>query len=1108
MEHFEEPEDNNPNYPCGICNKIITRNKKYIRCNICNFRIHIKCNQTDEVTYQKMTQYEESMICIKCNENNLPFFNTSQETNNILSISPSNNSLKLFFKGINDLMNNQNINDEDNIPPINCKYEDISSFNYKTNNRDISLFHLNIASLGKHKEELETILTMLKVKFDIIGITETKIKKNIAPIFDTSLEGYTSYQTPTEGDKGGVSLYISKKLKCKRRNDLESIIYKTKELESVFIELIMNNKKKKNIIIGCIYRHPNMEIAEFNDYFINPLMNKLSKENKTFFLLGDFNIDLLKIDIENNITNFFDILTSNLIVPHIILPTRITPNSRTLIDNIFSNSLNFLQGTSGNFTFSISDHLAQFLIIAENYDYIITKSNIFKRDTKNFDKENFLIEISNINWDTVIQIEQEDPNVSFNSFEKTLNLLIDKYIPLKKITKNDQKLKCKPWITKGIRKSIKRREKLYKKFIKSKNQKSKDELHQNYKELRNHIVTIIRESKKLHFKKYFTENINNIQNTWKGIKAVININSSNKREPSCITVNNNIITEPKEIANNFNNYFATIGQNLQSEIYQKDNNYKEYLTQGNNYSFFIEPTDRGEIISIINNININKATGPHSIPSDILHIIKHYVADPLAKIINLSFLKGIYIDNLKIAKTIPIFKDKGSNLDCSNYRPISLLSNINKIIEKLMHSRLYNFLSIHNCIYDYQFGFRKNHSTNHALLNLTEEIREALDNNSFAAGVFVDLQKAFDTVDHTILLNKLNYYGIRGITNNWFKSYLSNRKQYVTINGFESEVAIMKYGVPQGSVLGPLLFIVYINDLHSAIKYCSIRHFADDTNLLITNKNIKQLKKQLNLDLRNLNKWLKANKISLNASKTELLVFRHPNKKITYDLKLKINGKRLIPSKFVKYLGLIIDPHLNWRYHTDILASKLSRTIGMLCKIRHYVDYNTLRSIYYGIFSSLMTYGSQIWGQLQNKYVNRILKLQDKAVRIINFVSSFDSRNPLYLKSKILKFNDNINLLNFIFVYDSLKNNLPTIFNNKFTRVNKYHNYNTRNAIQNKVALPKIKTQIYGIKSIKFQCSSSWNFFIGKYPSKDLFDKTRSFCKTFITQNLLENYKD
>ena len=365
-------------------------------------------------------------------------------------------------------------------------------------------------------------------------------------------------------------------------------------------------------------------------------------------------------------------------------------------------------------------------------------------------------------------------------------------------------------------------------------------------------------------------------------------------------------------------------------------------------------------VDIINNISVNKATGPHSIPTNILHLIKFNISEPLAKIVNLSFDKGIYFDCLKISKTIPTYKDKGSNLDCSNYRPISLLSNINKIIETLMHKRLYKFLTIHNCIYDLQFGFREKHSTNHALLHLTEDIRSALDDNSFAVGVFIDLQKAFDTVDHKILLDKLDYYGIRGLANDWFRSYLTNRKQFVTINGSDSDEVTMHIGVPQGSVLGPLLFLIYINDLHFAIKTCTTRHFAEDTNLLIKNKSLKQLKKYLNLDLRNLCNWLKANKISLNASKTELIVFRHPCKKMNYDLRIKIDGKKLFPSKYVKYLGISMDSHLNWSHHTNIIASKLSCAIGMLSEIRHYVSDSTLRSIYYGIFSSILTYGCQI----------------------------------------------------------------------------------------------------------------------------------------------------
>ena len=338
-----------------------------------------------------------------------------------------------------------------------------------------------------------------------------------------------------------------------------------------------------------------------------------------------------------------------------------------------------------------------------------------------------------------------------------------------------------------------------------------------------------------------------------------------------------------------------------------------------------------------------------------------------------------------------------------------------------MHERLYSFLSKHKCIYDRQFGFRNRHSTNHALLDLIEDIRNAMDNNKFAVGVFVDLQKAFDTVDHNILLNKLDHYGIRGVANNWFKSYLSNRKQFVTINGVNSDLQSMKFGVPPGSVLGPLLFLIYINDLHSAIKFCTTRHFADDTNLVIKNKSMKQLKKQLNFDLCKLVSWLKANKISLNKSKTEMLIFRHPNKTLDYVLKIKLDGKKIYPSKYVKYLGILIDPYLNLSYHIDLLAPKLSRANGILSKLRHFVTIDNLRNIYFGIFSSILTSSAQIWGQHHNNHVKRVIKLQDKSIRIINFAEYREPTLNLYKKSKILKFTDNITLNNYMYVHDSLK---------------------------------------------------------------------------------------
>ena len=220
------------------------------------------------------------------------------------------------------------------------------------------------------------------------------------------------------------------------------------------------------------------------------------------------------------------------------------------------------------------------------------------------------------------------------------------------------------------------------------------------------------------------------------------------------------------------------------------------MGEHNPNSFFINPTSYTEIFTEINKLKSKKANGPTSIPTNILKLMQPSIVQPLVEIINLSFNSGKYIDSLKISKVIPIFKEKGSDLEYTNYRPISLLSNINKIIEKILHERLFNFLEKYNCIYNLQFGFRKGHSTNHCLFDLTENIRKAIDENKYAVGVFVDLQKAFDTVDHEILLKKLFHYGIRGTALNWFKSYLLDRQQFVYINGIESDIRKMEYGVP------------------------------------------------------------------------------------------------------------------------------------------------------------------------------------------------------------------------------------------------------------------------------------------------------------------------
>ena len=397
-----------------------------------------------------------------------------------------------------------------------------------------------------------------------------------------------------------------------------------------------------------------------------------------------------------------------------------------------------------------------------------------------------------------------------------------------------------------------------------------------------------------------------------------------------------------------------------------------------------------------------------------------------------------------------------------------------------MYSRFYNFLNLFNCISELQFGFRSKHSTSHTLVSITEKIREALDTGHFACGVFIDLQKAFDTVDHDILVSKLEHYGARGIAKNWFSSYLHNRKQCVTINGFKSSFNDISYGVPQGSVLGPLLFLMYINDLSESVKNSIVHHFADDTNLLCINKSLKLLCKQINYDLKGITHWLNANRISLNVSKTEFVIFRSPRKIIDFDIKIKLNGQRLYQSSYIKYLGVLVDEHLSWKPQIYELTKKLNRSNSMLSKIRHYVNKKTIRSLYFSLFASHISYCCQVWGQSGNYHLNKVLSVQRCALRIIEFKPFHSDVSSLFHNLNIPLFSNLVRMSNIMFVFESLTNYLPSPISNFFSQCRHVYSYNTRNIENGKLVLPIFKGMKYGKYSIKYQCTAEWNKLISK----------------------------
>ena len=359
----------------------------------------------------------------------------------------------------------------------------------------------------------------------------------------------------------------------------------------------------------------------------------------------------------------------------------------------------------------------------------------------------------------------------------------------------------------------------------------------------------------------------------------------------------------------------------------------------------------------------------------------------------------------------------------SNYRPISLLPTLSKIFEKLMYARLISFFSKHNILYENQFGFQSNMSTEYAVNQVLNYIVETLEKNEVGVCIFLDFAKAFDTVNHDILLDKLERYGIRGIALSWIRNYLINRMQCTEIGDVQSELELIKCGVPQGSVLGPLLFLIYINDIVNSSKLFQFTLFADDTSLYYSCKNTHNLEKVINDELAKISDWLSANRLSLNVAKSKLLYFTNKNRNFLKGIKIEINNQTLQEVDSAKYLGVHVDNKLSWNVHTNNIKLRLSKGISMLAKIRHYVPESVLRSLYFTFINSHTGYNLLNWGTAPSTYIDTISAKTRKAIRIISFENKDEPALPLFKKHSILPLEKDFELKQAIFMW-KLENNL------------------------------------------------------------------------------------
>lgn len=885
-------------------------------------------------------------------------------------------------------INNINIIHKNNSIPI---------FSHKD---DLKIVYFNIRSLRNKLYDLEIIVNSFTILPDIIILTEIWIKPSENDKYN--LANYKSFfVNRTTTQSGGVCIFVKNELSTNE-------IISEDSLETSWLGIKI---MKHNLNIFGIYRSPSSNQEQFLQKFENILSN-----NSKNIIIGDFNLDLLKQNTTN--TKYLEIIEN---YGHTILnkinknhPTRLTSSTSTIIDHIITDCFKFSYQLTLSDS-SISDHKQITLNVTT---------------TQPINRRQMMTEQTIINYEKIIAtnvLSNLQPN-NMDAFVSSLQNIIKENT--KTIKLRNKYTKRKIWMTTEILLMVKRRDKLYK--LKVLHCFNLDIVHQ-FKKIKIKIQHLIADVKLSHYNAFFIDNKNNPKKMWSGIHELIyNTSKSTESPPQQLRVNNVLITNAESIATSFNQFFTEIGQQRYSFRAPR-------ICKLHNTGFNFEAPNETTIERIIGNLNKKSANGYDGVSVKFIQHFSNILIPKISILIDKFVNEGSFPASLKISKVTPIYK-AGDKTFATNFRPIAVQSNLAKIFEQSLKEQFDECLLEHRIINDNQFGFLHNSSTLSACSQLIANIQHQLDRKNSVICIFIDLKKAFDFVNHDLLLYKLRCLGMTDKSYNIFKNFVTERKQFVKIGEKESDLQPIRSGVPQGSILSPSLFNYFINDVFDLKLNGDLQLYADDAVVTCYGADIEKVVRDVNSDLETINEWILDNKLQINAEKTKYLVFK--NRTITSHNDIVLNGTTIEEVSTFKYLGLHIDSDLGWKTHIDKVKSSISSMAFAIRRVRNITPEKTLWLMYNAYVLPKLQYLNPIWNGAAQFRMKELQIIQNRVVKSIKrFPYDYPSK-LLYTSSTTKSISQISDFQTLIYIY-KIKNNFIR-HNVELRQIQDVHRYPTR----------------------------------------------------------------